>query len=32
MGKANLAAGEKGNKDTYAKARRVEMRLLAPQS
>ena len=32
MGKATLAAGEKGNKDTYAKARRVEMRLLAPQS
>lgn len=32
MGKANLTAGEKGNKDTYAKARRVELRLLAPQS
>ena len=32
MGKATLAAGEKGNKDTYAKARRVEMRLLAPQT
>jgi outer membrane protein OmpA-like peptidoglycan-associated protein len=32
MGKAALAAGEKGNKDTFAKSRRVEMRLLAPQS
>jgi outer membrane protein OmpA-like peptidoglycan-associated protein len=32
MGKVNLAAGEKGNKDTFAKSRRVEMRLLAPQS
>jgi outer membrane protein OmpA-like peptidoglycan-associated protein len=32
MGKATLADGEKPNKDTYAKSRRVEMRLLAPQS
>ncbi len=32
MGKATLAAGEKGNKETFAKSRRVEMRLLAPQS
>jgi outer membrane protein OmpA-like peptidoglycan-associated protein len=32
MGKAMLAAGEKPDKDTYAKSRRVEMRLLAPQS
>lgn len=32
MGKIALAAGEKGDKDTYAKNRRVEIRLLAPQS
>src|SRR5215813_1280984 len=32
MGKEPVAAGEKPNKDTYAKSRRVEMRLLAPQS
>ena len=32
MGKATLAAGEKGNKETFAKSRRVEMRLLSPQS
>jgi outer membrane protein OmpA-like peptidoglycan-associated protein len=32
MGKATLAAGEKGNRETFAKSRRVEMRLLAPQS
>jgi outer membrane protein OmpA-like peptidoglycan-associated protein len=32
MGKATLAQGERGNKDTFAKSRRVEMRLLAPQS
>ena len=32
MGKASLAAGQKGNKETFAKSRRVEMRLLAPQS
>jgi outer membrane protein OmpA-like peptidoglycan-associated protein len=32
MGKARLAAGEKGNKETFAKSRRVELRLLAPQS
>lgn len=32
MGKAALAAGEKANKDTLAKSRRVEIRLLAPQS
>lgn len=32
MGKIALEAGEKGDKDTYAKRRRVEIRLLAPQS
>jgi hypothetical protein len=32
MGKATLATGEKGNKETFAKSRRVEMRLLSPQS
>ena len=32
MGKATLAQGEKANKDAFAKSRRVEMRLLAPQS
>jgi len=32
MGKATLPAGEKGNKETFAKSRRVELRLLAPQS
>jgi outer membrane protein OmpA-like peptidoglycan-associated protein len=32
MGKVQLAAGEKGTRDTFAKARRVEIRILAPQS
>jgi outer membrane protein OmpA-like peptidoglycan-associated protein len=32
MGKVVLTSGEKADKDTYAKSRRVEMRLLAPQS
>jgi outer membrane protein OmpA-like peptidoglycan-associated protein len=32
MGKVTLTSGEKADKDTYAKSRRVEMRLLAPQS
>jgi outer membrane protein OmpA-like peptidoglycan-associated protein len=32
MGKAALEQGQKGNKDTFAKSRRVEIRLLAPQS
>jgi outer membrane protein OmpA-like peptidoglycan-associated protein len=32
MGKAGLPAGEKANKDTLAKSRRVELRLVAPQS
>jgi len=32
MGKITLANGEKANRDTYAKSRRVEIRLLAPQS
>jgi outer membrane protein OmpA-like peptidoglycan-associated protein len=32
MGKATPAQGEKGNKETFAKSRRVEIRLLAPQS
>jgi outer membrane protein OmpA-like peptidoglycan-associated protein len=32
MGKATLAAGEKPDKDTNARSRRVEMRLLSPQS
>jgi outer membrane protein OmpA-like peptidoglycan-associated protein len=32
MGKVALAAGEKGDKNTFAKNRRVEIRLLAPQS
>ena len=32
MGKATLADGEKPGKETYAKSRRVEMRLLSPQS
>ena len=32
MGKATLATGDKGNKETFAKSRRVEMRLLSPQS
>jgi outer membrane protein OmpA-like peptidoglycan-associated protein len=32
MGKIAVASGEKGDKDTYAKSRRVEIRLLAPQS
>ena len=32
MGKVGLAPGEKGDKDTFAKSRKVEIRLLAPQS
>jgi outer membrane protein OmpA-like peptidoglycan-associated protein len=32
MGKAALAAGEKPTRDTLAKSRRVEIRLVAPQS
>lgn len=32
MGKVALAAGERGNNETYAKARRVDIRLLSPQS
>jgi len=32
MGKVVLAAGEKANNDSYAKARRVDIRLLSPQS
>ena len=32
MGKATLAEGEKPNKETFAKSRRVEIRLVAPQS
>jgi outer membrane protein OmpA-like peptidoglycan-associated protein len=32
MGKATLAQGEKPNKDTFAKSRRVEIRLVTPQS
>jgi outer membrane protein OmpA-like peptidoglycan-associated protein len=32
MGKVALTSGEKADKDTYAKSRRVEMRLLTPQS
>jgi len=32
MGKATLPAGEKGTKEVFAKSRRVELRLLAPQS
>jgi outer membrane protein OmpA-like peptidoglycan-associated protein len=32
MGKIALAAGEKGGKDSFAKSRRVDIRLLAPQS
>jgi outer membrane protein OmpA-like peptidoglycan-associated protein len=32
MGKVVLAAGEKASNDTYAKARRVDIRLLSPQS
>jgi outer membrane protein OmpA-like peptidoglycan-associated protein len=32
MGKATLANGEKPTKDTFAKSRRVEIRLVAPQS
>ena len=31
MGKVVLAAGERANNDTYAKARRVDIRLLSPQ-
>src|ERR687892_241184 len=32
MGKATLEQGQKGSKDALAKSRRVEIRLLAPQS
>jgi outer membrane protein OmpA-like peptidoglycan-associated protein len=32
MGKVVLAAGERGSKEVYAKARRVDIRLLSPQS
>lgn len=32
MGRVVLAAGERGNNETYAKARRVDIRLLSPQS
>jgi outer membrane protein OmpA-like peptidoglycan-associated protein len=32
MGKASLASGEKPNRDTYSKSRRVELRLFTPQS
>ena len=32
MGKVTLGAGEKGDKDTFARSRRVDIRLLAPQS
>ena len=32
MGKVVLAAGERGNNEVYAKARRVDIRLLSPQS
>lgn len=32
MGKVALAAGERGSNDAYAKARRVDVRLLSPQS
>jgi outer membrane protein OmpA-like peptidoglycan-associated protein len=32
MGKIALAAGQKGDKDTFAKSRRVDIRLLSPQS
>jgi outer membrane protein OmpA-like peptidoglycan-associated protein len=32
MGKVVLAAGEKASNDVYAKARRVDIRLLSPQS
>jgi OmpA-OmpF porin, OOP family len=32
MGKVALASGERGNNETYAKARRVDIRLLSPQS
>jgi outer membrane protein OmpA-like peptidoglycan-associated protein len=32
MGKAAVEQGQKSNKDTFAKSRRVEIRLLAPQS
>jgi OmpA-OmpF porin, OOP family len=32
MGKVALANGERGNNETYAKARRVDIRLLSPQS
>jgi outer membrane protein OmpA-like peptidoglycan-associated protein len=32
MGKIALAPGEKGNKDIFAKSRRVDIRLLSPQS
>jgi outer membrane protein OmpA-like peptidoglycan-associated protein len=32
MGKVMLAAGERGSNEVYAKARRVDIRLLSPQS
>ena len=32
MGKVALATGERGTNETYAKARRVDIRLLSPQS
>jgi outer membrane protein OmpA-like peptidoglycan-associated protein len=32
MGKVALAAGEKANNEVYAKARRVDIKLLSPQS
>jgi OOP family OmpA-OmpF porin len=32
MGKVALAAGERGSNEVYAKARRVDVRLLSPQS
>lgn len=32
MGKVVLAAGERGSNDVYAKSRRVDIRLLSPQS
>lgn len=32
MGKVVLAAGERGNNETYAKARRVDIKLMSPQS
>ena len=32
MGKVVLAAGERGGNEVYAKARRVDIKLLSPQS